>query len=266
MHPSGRLPLLRRPIPGTGLRDGMGPWPYLWIEDAADLDALYDGFRHLVTVTAVTQPGYVPEARGETAILLKQHFVFDPALPDPPLSRRTRGRLARLERSAAFEVATGAAGPAAMALLYEGLKRRRQLEGGYFDHEPGHFDAIAGLEGAVFFRVADGAGLGAMACGVVFAGRLQILHMAMSEAGLRWNASYLLMRGLQEHARRHGLLLLTGGMPDRGSDGLRTFKTRWANRFEPVYLVRIVNDAAAYAALSAGRPPTGFFPAYRAPA
>jgi hypothetical protein len=269
MHPAGRVPVFRRPIPGTARSDGRGPWPYLWIEDDRDLEALYDGFRDLVTVTAVTQPGHVPRARGDDAVLLKQHFVFDPALPDPPLSRRARARLRRCEAEAAFEVVADPGGRAAMSAIYDGLVRRRGLRGGFFDHDAAHFTAIAALEDSVFFRVADGEGIGAMACGVVFAGLLQILHMAMSEAGLRRNASYLLMRGLQEHARAQGLKLLTGGMPDGGAEGLRTFKARWANRMEPVYLLRIVNDGPAYAALCGGRPrgdgPVGgaFFPAYR---
>lgn len=264
MHSARPLPVLRRSIPGTPRFDAVGPWPYLWIGESGDIEALREGFRHLVTIAAVTQPGFVPPAGSADAVLLKQHYVFDPALPDPPLSARARARLARTERMGTFEVAPGAGACAEMIALYDGLKRRRGLEGGFFDHGSEHFEAIAALDGSVFFRVARPDGIGAMACGVVFAGMLQVLHMAMSEEGLRWNASYLLMRGLQEHVRSAGLRLLTGGMPDSGSDGLKTFKARWANRFEPVYLLRIVNDEATYAALCAATPGHGFFPAYRA--
>jgi hypothetical protein len=266
MHPARGFPILRRPIAATGLHDGVGPWPYLWIEDRADLAALYEDFRHLVTLTVVTQPGYVPKARGDDAILLKQHFVYDPGLPSPVLSRRTLARLRRSEAIGTFAIVRDAAERMVMADLYEGLKLRRQLTGSFFDKGARHFQAIAGLESSIFFRVSGPAGVGAMACGVLFGGMLQILHMVTSEDGLRWNASYLLMQGLQAFARDRGVRMLTGGMPASGRDGLRIFKERWANAFEPVYLLRIVNDPARYAALCAAMPSDGgFFPAYRRP-
>lgn len=60
--------------------------------------------------------------------------------------------------------------------------------------------------------------------------------------------------------------MLTGGLPGGGTEGLRTFKARWANRFEPVYMLKIVNDPALYARLCSERGEApGFFPAYRAP-
>ncbi len=104
MDPAFRIPVLRRSIDGTALSDGVGPWPYLWIESEADITKLYESFRHLVTLSVVTQPGYVPKAKGGDAKLLKQHYVYDPSLPRRPLSRRARERLLRCEAHAAFEV------------------------------------------------------------------------------------------------------------------------------------------------------------------
>jgi hypothetical protein len=128
----------------------------------------------------------------------------------------------------------------------------------------GHFEAIADLDKSVLFRVRDAAGTGAMACGVVFGGLLQILHTATTESGLTWNASYLLMHGLQTFSRELGVRLLLGGMPESGTDGLRIFKARWVNSHAPVYLLRIVNDPARYAALCSGASAdASFFPAYR---
>ena len=265
-HSSDRFAIFRRAIPGTPFHDGIGAWPYMWIEDPADIDALYDDFRHLVTLAVVTQPGLVPPGRGNDAVLLKQHFVYDPALPLPPLSRRARARISECERTAAFEVVTDRSGRMVFADLYERLKARRKLTGAFFDKGARHFEAIASLENSVFFRVAGVNDLGAMACGVVFGGMLQVLHMAASETGLHWNASYLLMKGLQDFARENRLLLLTGGMPATGSEGLLTFKSRWANRFVPVYLLRIVNDPECYERLCAARPASAnYFPAYREP-
>jgi hypothetical protein len=264
MHAAGRFPVLRRRVPGTSLWDGVGPWPYLWVDSPSDLDALREDFRHLVTLTVVTQPGYVPRARSGEAVFLKQHFVYDPALPAPVLSRRARARLRRCEAAGTFEVVPRGEAWPAMTEAYAGLVRRRRLTGSLFDMPDDHFEAIAHLDESVFFRVRDASGTGAMACGVVFGGLLQILHTATTENGLTWNASYLLMHSLQTYSRGSGVRLLLGGMPDSGTDGLRIFKERWVNSFAPVYLLRIVNDPARYAALCSGAAAgVSFFPAYR---
>ena len=142
--------------------------------------------------------------------------------------------------------------------IYEALKVRRGLTGTFVDFPLRHFETIADIENGVFFRATNSAGVGAMACGVLYRDMLQILHTAISQDGLRWNASYLLMHGLQSFARDKGVRLLTGGMPAGGSEGLRIFKQRWANRFEPVYLLRIINDRASYTALCADRRRSAF--------
>lgn len=269
LDPTRRVVLLKRPIPGSARFDGIGPWPYLWVDDGDDLAALRDGFADLVTVTAVTQPGFDPRGVDPSidAALLKQHFVFDPLLPTPPLSKRSRQRLRRAEEVGNFEIVDDRAERMAIAPVYDGLLGRRGLKGGLFDFPSAHFEAIADLPESTFFRAARAGEIGAMACGIVHDDMLQILHTAISETGLAWHASYLLMRGMQDHARERGLRLLTGGMPDGARDGLRTFKLRWANSFAPVHLVRIVNDQAAYHALGRGRDAGGsdYFPAYRAP-
>jgi hypothetical protein len=264
MHAGGHFPVLRRVIPGTSLCDGVGPWPYLWVGSPSDVDALREDFPHLVTLSVVTQPGFVPRARSGDAVLLKQHFIYDPALPAPVMSRRARARLRRCEAAGAFEVVPGGEAWRAMAGVYAGLVRRRCLTGSLFDMPARHFEAVAELEESVFFRVRDAAGVGGMACGVVFGGLLQILHTATTESGLTWNASYLLMHGLQDYCRGLGLRLFLGGLPDSGRDGLRIFKERWVNSQAPVYLLRIVNDRARYSALcSRARADASFFPAYR---
>ncbi len=263
----GRLPVLRRPIPGTGHFDGMGVWPYLWIDTPDDVASLEQDFPELVTVTAVTQPGYVPRGHKGGVSLLKQHYVYDPARPAPELSARAAGRLRRCQDRAEFEVVWDAMRADRMSRIYDGLKERRGLAGTHMDFSLPHFQVIAELEAGRYFQVRDRDGtVGAMACGVMFEDMLQILHTASSPDGLRWDASYLMMDGLQRHARQTGTRLFTGGMPMHGSSGLQTFKARWANHFEPVYMVKIINDHRAYAALCRGQAQDiGFFPAYRQP-
>ncbi|WP_132032189.1 hypothetical protein [Aquabacter spiritensis] len=262
-HPVRPLVLLRRPIGTTGRHDGISPWPYLWLEDG-DVDALRSHFDDLVAIPVVAQPGYVPPA-GVDHVLLKHHFVYDPALPTPPLSPRAHRRLEACARRACFERVVDREARMAIAGLYAGLAARRGLVGGFFDMGADHFAVLADLTDSVFVRVRAGERVGAMACGVVFGGMLQILHTVPSQDGLTWNASYLLMHGLQAMARAEGLRLFLGGLPDGAAAGLDVFKSRWTNARVPVHLIRIVNDPAAYAALAGTAATRGYFPAYRDP-
>lgn len=265
-HPSGGLVILRRNIPGTHLQDAISPWPYLWIGDADQIRALRDDCPDLVTLTVLCQPGYVPPLEMGDSVLLKQHFIYDPSLPPPPLSRRAQARLEACARHAVFEAVTDPAGQLEICNLYTALKARRGLNG-LFDMGTAHFQAVAGLKESRFFHVRSGDRIGAMACGVAFADRLQVLHTVSSADGLTWNASYLLMSGLQAVARQEGVQLLIGGMPDAGRPGLKVFKSRWVNRSEPVHMIRMVQDPSAYARLCAGVTGAGtYFPAYRGPA
>lgn len=264
-HPSGRFVLLRRTIPGTQLEDGISPWPYLWISDPGQIRSLQADFPDLVTVTVLCQPGYLPERAECDAVLLKHHFVYDPRLPPPPLSPRARARLDACARHAVFEEVTADEDRLAICALYGALKAARHLTG-LFDMDARHFRAVAGLKESRFFRVRSGDAIGAMACGVVFGDGLQILHTVPTAEGLRWNASYLLMHGLQDFARAHGVRLLIGGLPANARPGLKVFKSRWVNATAPVHMIRVVNDRLAYARLSAGAAESSYFPAYRRPA
>ena len=263
-HRSGAAAVLSRAIPETPCLDGIGPWPYRWISDSAELELFREGFRDLLTLTVVTQPGWLPPPESGDTRFLKHHYVYDPARPVPQLSPRARKRLQAAERIGQFEEIIVPAERELMYGFYQELLQRRHLDQGHFDMPREHFDAIGRLPGGRFFRVSNAQGIGAMACAIVIADRLQVLHFVPTLSGLTWNASYLLMHGLQDYAKRHGLLLLTGGMPDKGSAGLHTFKSRWSNSSLPVHMICIVNDQQRYAELLRNRIcRTSFFPAYR---
>lgn len=267
------LTILRRPVPpsaqvglGTDAADGIGPWPYVWIRGDEDLQSLHTDFPHLVTLSVVTQPGYRPPREAVDAPALKDHYVYDPSLPAPRWSTRTRARIAAAEVRGTFAVTRSPDRVVQMAELYHRFVERRGLVGAYVDFGPPFFATVAGLESGYFFEVRDTEGVAAMACGVVFEDMLQVLHTASSDDGLRWSASYLLMAGMQDFARERGLRMLTGGLPAGGRPGLARFKARWANTMVPVHLLRIVNDRQRYDEICAavGSTRTGFFPAYRA--
>lgn len=260
--PEAPAPILRRPVPGTSRFDGMGSWPYVWIDTRDEISALSEAYRHLLTLTVVTQPGFRPAC--EAAAYFKDHYLYDPSRAFPALSKKAREHLRRAEQICAFDVVTRFDERMAITGLYEELRRRRGLAGTFFDFPRIHFETVARLDGAVFFRVRNGDDVCAMACGFVFGDWIQLLHIAITDAGLRQDASYCLMNSMLEFARSERRLLCMGGLPRYGDEGLLRFKTRWSNRQEPVYLLRIVNDRAAYADLVRGREDERYFPAYRA--
>jgi hypothetical protein len=259
--------VLSHKIPDTNLFDGIGPWPYRWIFDDSDIDVFTQGFRHLVSLRVMMQPGWKPSpaiALKSDIRKLKEHFVFDPEKPAPVLSNRARKRLLAAEDRGIFEVVVSRDEQLKIIVFYEQLKVRRQLTGSFFDMPENHFEAIARLPGAVFFRVSDCHDTGAVACGLVINNFLQILHFVPTEYGLSWNASYLMMYGLQQYVHQKGLLLLTGGMPDSGAKGLSVFKNRWANAFLPVYMLCIINQENTYNRLvDKYGLHTNYFPSYR---
>lgn len=263
--PRSGVTILCRTTPDGSKRDGVSPWPYLWLSGGARIAALRRDFSDLVSVAAVCQPGFIPPLGESDPVLLKQHYVYDPSAPVRPLSRRAQRRLDTCRERATFEMVSDPAQHRRIIPLYRKLVERRGLYGGYFDIGQAHFDSILALPDAVVVQVRSGTAIGAMACGVRFGDRLQILHLVPSDLGLTWDASYLLMAGLQEIARREHLQLHLGGLPATARPGLRTFKERWSNRTEPVFMLRIVNDADAYAALCSARRPSDYFSAYRSP-
>jgi hypothetical protein len=266
-HPNPSFAVLQRQIHDTCNIDGIGPWPYRWISNESDIEVFNEDFRHLVTLCVVTHPGWEPSsaiAKKVNIQPLKEHFVFNPDKSTPKLSKRAIQRLKKAEHRGNFEVISSLDEQLIITDLYEQLKLRRNLIGGFFDMPMNHFASIARLPESVFFQVRDSSAVGAMACGVVINDFLQILHIVPTEYGLTWNASYLMMYGLQDYVRQQGLILLTGGMPDGGSQGLSIFKKRWANDFISVKMLCIVNDQTTATKLAAkfGNN-SNYFPNYR---
>ena len=258
------FPILKRPVQATQHFDGLGAWPFVCVDRDEELKALVEAFGDLITLTLVTQPGYRPRGARGNALRFKDHFIFDPSRPYPPLSKRTREHLRRAAKNFEFGVAGSRDEALAIVPLYAELKRRRGLEGGFFDFPDAHFKTLAALPDSVFFQVRDAHGPAGMACGVVFGDWLQVLHIAVSDAGLRQDAGYLLMQGMLDVAVKERRQLALGGLPRQGDQGLKRFKLRWSNLTAPVYLSRFVNDPGTYAELCRGREQERYFPAYRA--
>lgn len=267
--PQGGWRLLQRPIAGSGCFDGAGPWPYTWVTGQHEIESLKQDYPDMVTICAVTQPGYLPRCDEVDSIFLKDHFAYDPRLPRKPLSARSALRLRGALAISALEVGTNKVAKHDMARefiqIYRLQNERREITGFFQSLTDRHFTSVAELDSGRYFKVTTGGVTGAMACGVLHEDQLQILHIAITQEGLQQNASYVLMDGLMQVADEARATLLTGGMPDSARSSLHTFKQRWSNRFAPVYMLRIVNDPVRYHALCEGADRTGFFPTYRQP-
>lgn len=256
--------VIRRPIGASALFDGLGPWPYLRARHG-DIAALAAAFPDLVALTVITQPGFRPEGHEGSAILLKEHFLFDPDLPAPPLSRRARQRVRAAGNAWEVDCPVGEAERMELAGLYGQVARRRGFAGGFFDFPPAHFAALAGLDGMIYFRIGKDGETAGMACGALFEGELHLLHIAVADQALPQNASYPLMQAILDLCRERKLVMMMGGTPRTDGEGIARFKRRWTNRRAPVHLTKAIILPDAYAALCRDRPATAFFPAYRDP-
>lgn len=148
MRPSAPIAILKRPIPQSPYCDGLGPWPYMWVDHAEQIASLCDAFKDFVSLTIVTQPGFRPPRND--AGFFKDHYIFDPSLGFPSLSARAVKRLDRSADACEFAVVTHPEERLEFIKLYAEVKRRRNLFGGFFDFPLAHFEILAR---ASFFRI-----------------------------------------------------------------------------------------------------------------
>jgi hypothetical protein len=262
-HDGSPSAILTRKIPNSILEDGLGPWPYMWINARSELISLRQIYRDLVTITLVTQPGYTPVLEDTDAVYLKDHFLYDPTLPDPTFSKRTTKHLRRASGEFEFDLISRYEDRILMYVIYQDLKQRRSLGGGFFDFPRSHFERLANLKSALFCRASDKAGVAAMACAIEHEGWIHMTHIAISNRGLRSDVGYFLMEGIRKYAKSEMKVVNWGGAPSGSTEGVERFKARWSNRREPVFLHRIVNNPEVYQDLVSTTRSHNYFPAYR---
>ncbi len=263
---SKRFHLLRRSIPDTELFDGFAGVPYFWMNSTEDIHEFACSFPDLVTITLVTQPGFKPIDSRHPSQLLKNHFVFDPMLPRPQLSTRSKKKLLKSEAFGEFSIVKDYQTKMNIIPLYRKLQESRQMYSPFENHSDLHFKHLAQVPKGIFFQAASPDEIGSMACGVRFGDWLQLLHTVNGPEGLQWNSSYLLMNGILDYCQNQGLKLSTGGVPQRHTPGLEIFKSRWSNCQLPVYLTQIINRPEKYNMLCQEfLPDFDYFPLYRSP-
>jgi hypothetical protein len=288
--PEGELlaPLIVREIPGAeGACDAISPYGYPGLIERSRGHALRSnsGEAPSSMPPAPLDPAGIDFSGTGLVSAFVRHKLGVPALAgarernrvqiaDPSLPRKQRSsdrnQINKNRRNGyAVEVVTGpdsdAGGRAGFLEAYlETMARAGAAERYFFD--AAYFDRILCFDGSwlALARAADGT----VAAASVAARSDGFLHYYLSgsaDSHLRDSPMKNVVAELVELGAELGLPLNLGGGIAPG-DALEEFKRGFANREEAWLSSELICDAEAYARLSAGRPDTAFFPAYRAPA
>lgn len=249
-----------RMVGDTDEQDGQLPWPYVGLEETEVWD-LHHAYPELVTVCGVVLPSVAP---GQTSALLtpfKSSFVFDASMPRRPLSAKSTQNLRNGWEHWEFTIGNATEDWCSFRDLYGELVARRCLAGTPFDFPRRHFDRLRLLPYINLYGARSKTGWGAMLCAARFGSELHLIHIVVSEAGLKSNASYVLMDGLIGECDALGTSVFLGGAPAGDSGGVTRFKMRWSNSTRPLYMLRMVIRPDIYERIAVGG--NDFFPAYR---
>ena len=274
-------PLIVREIPGTEPHDAISPYGYpglaahgridppaggsmLQPVDPASIDFSGTGLVSAFIRHTLAEP---PPLAGATARNVVQ--IADPALPRK--SRPSDRNQVNKNRRAGYEVGV-VAGPettpgqrAGFLAAYEQTMRRTDAAAHYF-FGAAYFERV--LESPRTWLALCRSPAGETAAASIAAASDGLLHYYLSgstDATLRDSPMKNVVTALVELSAELGLPLNLGGGISPG-DRLEEFKRGFANRERPWRTSEVVCDPDAYERLSAGRPPSGFFPLYRAPA
>ncbi|HET6571895.1 MAG TPA: GNAT family N-acetyltransferase [Solirubrobacterales bacterium] len=280
-------PLIVREIPGTQERDAISPYGY---------PGLVEGSRGGVrrSLPAVAPSGTPPtplldsaevdwSPTGLVSIFIRHTLGAPPLagaaernvvqIADPALPAKTRGsdrNRINKNRRAGYEVevvpgpATTPQQRAGFLAAYRQTMHRTGAAERYFFPAP-YFDRILESERAwLALAHAPGGAVAAASLSVRSDGFLHYYLSGSADAQLRDSPMKNVVAALVELSAEQGLPLNLGGGLARG-DALEEFKRGFANREQAWHVSEIVCDRPAYDRLTAGREPSAFFPAYRAP-
>jgi hypothetical protein len=265
--PEWSTPVLARDVPGGG-KDAIGPYPMTTMAADADLEgglARLAG-AGLVSLVLVADPLSGPRPEQLAAVFplcrpFKTHYLIEGAATP---SKHHRDRIRRGLRRCRIETVALADHLDGWAGLYAGLVERRTI-GGAADFTPAYFQALAREPRLVAFAAYVGGDLAGMTLWFAHAGVVYNHLTASNAIGYANGANFALYDAAIAHFAGSGVINLGGGagFRDNPDDGLAAFKRGFANGETRAHLCGAVLDPARYADLSAGRPSTGFFPAYR---
>lgn len=269
--------VLERPIPHTGHRDAMGPYPLFHCRDwralPEDLACLREA--GMVSLVLVTDPMLGEGERKvfshfDVAEPFKTHYL---SVLDRPPERTVSKHHRYYARKAARELEVDV--PEAplnhldeWCALYEALVGRHGVTDlRTFSREA--FRRLLSMPGVILFRaLRQGRAVGAQI--ILIQGNVAFAHLAaFSDEGYRLGASYLLDWAAMDHLRgRAGVLNWGGGAGLEGADesGLAKYKQGWATERGTSYLLGAVLDRSVYERLAGAAEDTtrAYFPRYRA--
>jgi hypothetical protein len=264
--------VLERSIPGSELRDAMGPYPLFCCRDWTKLKSDLDGNpRKWVSFCCVPDPfgGYSQTALEQSfdkVVRFKNHLIVDYNSP-LQISQHHRYYAKRALKQWRVELCPH---PEefldAWLSLYKNLIEVHRLEG-IKAFSRAAFEAHLKIPGLVAFRAEHEGEIGGMHLWYVQNG-IAYSHLAASSAtGYKHSAPYALYSAAIEHfaGKVKCIDLGAGSGTEDPNDGLTLFKRGWSNAVEPVFFCARILDAAAYDELT-GKPsvlPGNYFPAYR---
>jgi hypothetical protein len=264
---------LMREVPGSDETDVMGCYPLLactcWPGLAADLEDLAN---RIVAFSAVVEPlAMVPEADLQAAFphvlrRFKDHFVVKLTRKEPVGSAEHRRKARRARACADLDLRED---PVPLlddwTKLYALLIQRHAIRGmRAFSHAS--LKAQLRIPGMRAVRAEIGGETVGMTLWAEHGGNVYYHLGAQNEAGYACAASYAMFDAAIAWFRERGCRMLdlgAGAGLDRGSDGLTRFKRGWATATLPAWFGGNILNSAAYLRLTAGRPATSYFPAYR---
>jgi hypothetical protein len=262
--------VIARSLPAGAGEDATGAYPMAVFGPGANLEvglaALADA--GLVSLVLVPDPFASPPAEAlarsfELCRPFKTHYLVETAKA-VDFSKHHRERVRRGQRRCRVERVRLADHLDAWSDLYAGLVDRRSIRG------------AADFTAAYFAKLAQAPELVALAAFVDEAPAGMTLwfehagvaynHLTASNAtGYANGANFALYAAAIDHFAGATVMNLGGGagFADDPQDGLAAFKRGFANAETKALLCGAVLDRPRYAELTAGRPQTDFFPAYR---
>ena len=265
-------PLIRCAIPGApDTFDAVGAWPYC-SPPADDQSARLSNALQaegVVTFRAFFRPDapFVTahwRQAGFAPVLLKEHFVFDPALDWPSHSAKTRYNIRRGRRLWSVEPIALADHYRTIAAYHEQLVQSRQFST-LAALPPTHFAALADLPNVHLLGALDKEGLGAALITVHDAASVHF-HVIVGAGRAYQNcAFYALYQVAIERWAASRTIYLGGAPSSPNGQGIAQFKQRFANRRAPVYMMQAVLDAERCQRLvtTCQGQPSSWFPPYR---
>lgn len=268
--PEWRGFVLRRSIE-TGAEDGAGPYPMTAFPAEADLEGGLERCRRagLVSVVLVPDPLSISSERLAASFPVfrpfKTHYLIDPAAGPFSPTKHHGDRIRRGYRRCRIERVALADHLDEWKSLYAGLIRRHGVVGPAAFSDA-YFEMLAAEPVIEAFAAYVGEAIAGMTLWFAFGG-IVYNHLTASNAlGYANGANFALYDAAIAHFSGHGVVNLGGGAGfAENDDGLTAFKRGFANSKVTAHICGAVLDPQAYAQLTAERPETPYFPAYRAP-